>query len=115
MSDTSTYSLVSEGVEHCVDDFCTPSTTYTFGEADLVYKPEFYTTLYIILAYYDSTVYTAHNRGFHNFKLIYLTGFKVFAAAFSIFTSFKFREEFYAEIKILTDRTLSKISESNTQ
>ena len=66
------------------------------------------------LAYYDSTVHTALNHGFHNFKLIYLTAFKGFAAAFSIFTSFKFREEFFAEVKILAHRTLSKNSESNT-
>ena len=62
-----------------------------------------------------TAVYTVLNRGFHNFKLIYQTGFKVSAAAFSIFTSFKFREEFFAEIKILADGTLSKNPGSNTQ
>ena len=79
----------------------------------------FIAILYIIynriLAYYDGTVYTALSRDVHNFKLINLTGFKVFAAAFSIFTSFKFREEFFAELMILADRTLSKSSESNTR
>jgi hypothetical protein len=42
VSNTSTYSLDSECVEQCVDDSYALSPTYTFGEADLVYKPQFY-------------------------------------------------------------------------
>jgi hypothetical protein len=42
VSNSSSYSLVYECVEQCVDDSYAPSPTYTFGEPDLVYKPQFY-------------------------------------------------------------------------